>query len=150
MEIKPQYSANTKQRVVVEVTPEMVQADLNRGLQEDEILAQGRHVFRRGNFLRRHTTSNTTGITTPKVRISINLDSDILEYFKQRASDPDAAPYQTQINNALRTFLHSEQNTQAAASSLPSTLIQSLLADPQFIDAVARRVSEQKPDYLTK
>jgi uncharacterized protein (DUF4415 family) len=34
-----------------------------------------------------------------KVRITINLDADVLEYFKQRAAAPHSAPYQTQIND---------------------------------------------------
>src|SRR5262245_45430307 len=37
-----------------------------------------------------------------KVRINIMLDDDIIEYFKRRAALPNAAPYQTQINQALR------------------------------------------------
>ena len=37
-----------------------------------------------------------------KVRINIMLDDDIIEFFKQRAALPNSAPYQTQINQALR------------------------------------------------
>jgi uncharacterized protein (DUF4415 family) len=40
-----------------------------------------------------------------KVRINIMLDEDIIEYFKQRAALPNAAPYQTQINQALREVI---------------------------------------------
>ncbi len=40
-----------------------------------------------------------------KLRINIMLDEDIVEYFKQRAALPNAAPYQTQINQILRELI---------------------------------------------
>jgi uncharacterized protein (DUF4415 family) len=40
-----------------------------------------------------------------KVRVSINLDADILEYFKDRTGAPDVVSYQTQINNELRCVM---------------------------------------------
>jgi len=40
-----------------------------------------------------------------KARINIMLDEDIIEYFKGRAALPNAAPYQTQINQALRELI---------------------------------------------
>lgn len=49
-----------------------------------------------------------SGDTDPrncKVRVTMYLDADIVEHFKQRATDPDAAGYQTQINNALRKIV---------------------------------------------
>lgn len=40
-----------------------------------------------------------------KLRINIMLDEDIIEHFKRRAARPNAAPYQTQINQALREII---------------------------------------------
>ena len=40
-----------------------------------------------------------------KLRINIMLDEDIIEHFKRLASCPNAAPYQTQINQVLREFI---------------------------------------------
>lgn len=40
-----------------------------------------------------------------KVKITINIDADILEYFKQRAAPPHSAPYQTRINNEPRNLM---------------------------------------------
>jgi len=51
------------------------------------------------------------GATNPencKVEISLNLDSDVLEYFRARADAPNAAPYQTQINNELRRIMEND------------------------------------------
>lgn len=51
------------------------------------------------------------GATSPKnckVKVTMYIDDDVLEYFKNRAEQPNAAPYQTQINNELRKVRESE------------------------------------------
>jgi len=40
-----------------------------------------------------------------KIRITIALDRDIVEYYKMEANEPGSLPYQTQINQALRMLL---------------------------------------------
>lgn len=135
------------QTVIVDVPVEMYQADLAKGLQADETLQTGRHTFRRGGFLQRHGEAALTVQPQPnKVRISINLDADVLEYFKGRAALPNAAPYQTQINSALRAVMEQEQ--QQPQPSLVS-YVDALLADQRSIDAVARRVAERSVFYET-
>jgi hypothetical protein len=42
------------QEIVVEVSKEEYQVDLASGLQEDEVLKPGCHLFKRGGFLTRH------------------------------------------------------------------------------------------------
>lgn len=59
--------------IIVEVTEEEYQADLDNGLHEDEVLKPGTHTFKRGGFLARHNMSEQTS-SSAKVRISINLD----------------------------------------------------------------------------
>ncbi len=44
-----------------------------------------------------------------KVRITIRLDADIVEYFKQEVHKAGGGNYQTLINNALREFLNKKQ-----------------------------------------
>ena len=44
-----------------------------------------------------------------KVRVSIKLDADILEYFEERASKSGAPSFQAQINQALRDIMDREQ-----------------------------------------
>jgi uncharacterized protein (DUF4415 family) len=48
-----------------------------------------------------------TDLKNCKVKISMYLDGDILEYFRKRAEQPNSAPYQTQINNELRNIMES-------------------------------------------
>lgn len=66
-----------------------------------------------------------------KVRIKINLDADVIEYFKQRAESPTSAPYQTQINAELRKIMETDNSPESL-----DTTAQSLLQNRQFISAL--------------
>ena len=43
-----------------------------------------------------------------KIRITIRLDGDIIEYFKKRVHDAGGGNYQTLLNDALRNYIQSE------------------------------------------
>lgn len=66
-----------------------------------------------------------------KVHISIKLDADILEYFKEQARRPGAVPYQTQINQVLRDAIGRDRD------AVPG---EALLLDDRFVEALAERV----------
>jgi len=120
--------------VTIEIAPEDYARDRELGLSDEETLKPGRHTLRRGGFRKRHPEFKGAD-TTPrnvKVRISILLDLDVLNFFKERAAQPNAAPYQTQINNELRAVM--ERRSPYA----------SLVADDQFIEAIAERVAEKR------
>jgi uncharacterized protein (DUF4415 family) len=81
---------------------------------------------------RRHITeAGEAKLSDCKVRVTMYLDADVLEYFKGRAALPNAAPYQTQINGELREIM--ERGGEGAPYS-------SLVDDDRFIAAVADRV----------
>ena len=85
---------------------------------------------------RRHFAKpGETNLSECKVRLTMYLDADVLEYFKERAAHPHAAPYQTQINAELRAVM--ERGGNGAPYS-------SLVADDRFIAAVAERVHESR------
>jgi uncharacterized protein (DUF4415 family) len=76
-----------------------------------------------------------------KLRINIMLDEDIIEYFKQRAALPNAAPYQTQINQALREIISGKR-----LSALPLDDQSEVMAE-RIAEKVAsrlRRVEKKK------
>ncbi len=85
---------------------------------------------------RRVATSEDLKPRNTKVKISMYVDLDILSEFKQRAEGPNAAPYQTHINNALRAFL-------AGSESQPD--YSALIKDDRFIEAIAKRVAAKQP-----
>lgn len=69
-----------------------------------------------------------------KLRINIMLDEDIVEYFKQRATLPNTAPYQTQINQVLRELILGKR-----LSTVP--------LDDQS-EALAERIAEKVASHL--
>jgi uncharacterized protein (DUF4415 family) len=83
----------------------------------------------RGAFLAK---AGETEARNTKVRISILIDLDVLNFFKERAAKAGAPAYQTQINQVLRAQMQGTEATDA----------KSLAQDDRFIRAVARRVKE--------
>lgn len=49
------------------------------------------------------------GMSTGKERITIRLDKDILDWFKQQVDDQGGGNYQTLINQVLREYVFSHQ-----------------------------------------
>lgn len=86
---------------------------------------------------RQHPQPGQMTLRDCKVKITINLDADVLEFFKARAAMPDAAPYQTQINNELRRVI--ERQSQSSETSIDYS---ALVNDKNFIEAVARRLAQ--------
>jgi uncharacterized protein (DUF4415 family) len=43
-----------------------------------------------------------------KIRITIRLDGDIIEYFKKQVHDAGGGNYQTLLNDTLRNYIQSE------------------------------------------
>jgi uncharacterized protein (DUF4415 family) len=73
-----------------------------------------------------------TDLKNVKVRVTLYLDGDVVECFKRRASEPNAAPYQTQINSELRRIMEAEPPR-----------YQDLLESDAFISAVAERLARR-------
>ena len=82
------------------VTEAEYNEDLAQGLTDEETLKPGTYKVRRSRFINKKKEA--------KAKISLYLDNDVLEYFRQRAEAPNAAPYQTQINNELRRIMEND------------------------------------------
>ena len=87
------------------VTEEEYRKGLAKGWTDDDMLKPGTYKVRRSRFIAKPRGG--------KVKISLYIDSDILEYFRQRAEAPHAAPYQTQINGELRKIMESDSKGNA-------------------------------------
>lgn len=46
-----------------------------------------------------------------KTRVTIRLDDDILDWFRQQVDDAGGGNYQTLINEALRSFMNRKQES---------------------------------------
>lgn len=142
--------------VYLDVTEEQYQKMRAKGIDEEALLKPGRHKFVRGLFKQMHPDYSPQ---KAKVRISIHLDADVLAHFRARAAQPHAAPYQTQINNELRTIMEREvaaraANKASAKSAAKATRspadYSALLDDPKFIAAVAERVRQAPQSRKTR
>ena len=75
------------EEVMIDVTEEEYLAEFASGLQEDEVLKPGQHQFKRGGFLARHGIKPQDAATIhAQVCVVLNLDSDVLTYFEQKAA----------------------------------------------------------------
>ena len=108
------------------VTEEEYRTELAQGLTEDEVMKPGTYKVRRSPWSEKLKNTN-------KVKVSIYLDEVVVEYFRQRAESPDAAPYQTQINNELRRSMEADTNGKAKLDS-------SILDDTEFLRALKEKL----------
>ena len=127
--------ARTNDEITVEVTQAQYDAKRARGLDDDEVLHPGKHKFVRGGFLKRHPELDPQN-PNRKQRITIWLDTDIIEHFKQQSAQRNAPAYQTQINQALRTIVDAAV-PQLKEASQPVTL------EPAVIKAIATEIASQ-------
>lgn len=125
---------------ILEITQEQYDDALARGLTSDETLPPGRHRFVRGGFLKRMgITREELAAATIQISVKLPLDDDVFNHFKQRAADSGAESFQTYINQALRRAMESEREAGDALAPVK----QQLLADRQFIGAVAAQIAAQ-------
>ena len=80
--------------------------------------------------------------TTNKIRITIALDKEVIDYFKTEAKHPGAFPYQTQINQALRKLI---DNWHELNHDNVDEFKNALLNDTTFIQKLAKKLSQRKP-----
>ena len=85
----------------------------------------------RGSF---KAKPNATKLENCKVKISLYVDADILEYFRNRAEAPHAAPYQTQINNELRRTMEND------AAQANGNLENDILNNKAFLRALKEKL----------
>jgi uncharacterized protein (DUF4415 family) len=71
---------------------------LAKGWTDEDMLRPGTYKVRRSKWPEKLKKAK-------KIKVSIYLDDDIVEHFRIRAEQPNAAPYQTQINNELRKVM---------------------------------------------
>lgn len=95
----------TDKELTYVVTEEEYQEGLAKGWDDDDMLKPGVYKVRRSPWAKKLRESRAN-----KTKVSIYLDNDVVEYFRDRAAQPNAAPYQTQINNELRKIMENGSN----------------------------------------
>lgn len=108
------------------VTEEEYRAELASGLTEDEVMKPGTYKVRRSPWAEKLKNAG-------KVKITIYLDGEVVEYFRVRAEQPNAAPYQTQINSELRKIMENSSGNAA-------TVEEDLLKNEKFLRALKKKL----------
>jgi uncharacterized protein (DUF4415 family) len=112
------------------VTEEEFREELASGLSDDEVMKPGTYKVMRNRF---KSKPGDTDLRNCKVKITTYLDADIVKYFKERAEQPNAAPYQTQINNELRKVMENGSTETAAVE-------REILNDKKFLQALKKKL----------
>jgi uncharacterized protein (DUF4415 family) len=110
----------------VEYTKADIDELRNEGYTDEELPKIGVHTFQRA----RHITPRNE----QKIKMTAYIDGDILDFFKERAKQPDASPYQTQINQVLRQYVAN------ATQSKDEVVTVSMLENPAFLSALAEKL----------
>ena len=101
---------------------------LAKGWTDEDMLKPGTYKVRRSPWAEKLKK-------TTKIKVSIYLDEVVVEHFRMRAESPNAAPYQTQINNELRKIMEADANGVAK-------LEPSILEDKEFLRALKEKLEK--------
>ena len=93
--------STTDKKMTVKVTEKEYRDELAKGFTDDEVLKPGKYKVERSPWAEKLKKAR-------KIKVSIYLDSDVVHYFQIRAGQPNAAPYQTQINGELRRIMEND------------------------------------------
>jgi|SRR5690606_13200108 len=107
-------------------TEEAYKEGLAKGWTDEDMLKPGTYKARRSPWAEKLKNAK-------KVKVSIYLDGDVVTYFRERAEQPNAAPYQTQINNELRKIME-------GGSADAPTLEKAMLNDKKFLKALKKKL----------
>ncbi len=110
---------------IFEMTQEEYDKGVAKGWDKDDMLSVGTHKFRPSRWAEKLKNAG-------KVKITMYLDSDVIEHFRERAEQPNAAPYQTQINNELRNVMESSGDTKSVERNI--------LNDKGFLKALKKKL----------
>ena len=110
----------------VEYTEQDIQEMREQGVAEDELPEVGVHQFRRSKFITKRGDQ--------KIKVSIYLDADLIDFYTEQAENSSAADLQTQINNELRRAIGREKEKPDEVVTLK------MLENPKFLSSLAEKL----------
>lgn len=121
----------TDKNLTYTVTEEKYKEGLEKGWTDEDMPRPGTYTVRRAKHINKKAVQ--------KQKVTINLDSDVLEFYKDRAAQKGTPPYQTQINNELRRAMEN-----AAQKNEDEYVTVSMLENPEFLAALASKIKKVK------
>ena len=119
---------NSEERIL-DVTQEEYDEAMAKGWTDDDISKPGKHIFRR--------RTRSVNPREAKIKMTMFIDFDVLQHFKKRAETPNAAPYQTQINQELRAIM--ERDLEEKTEKLDE-VAEKIVNNPIFLNAISERL----------
>jgi len=126
--MKKQETNTTSQTFEVEYTEADLEEMREQGVSEEDMPRAGVHKFRRA----RHIVPRNQ----QKLKVTIMLDADILDFYKERAAEQGNLPYQTQINHELRKAMERAKRPKSEAVTLE------MLENPAFLSELADKLKK--------
>ncbi len=114
---------------VLETTQEQYDEMMARGIDEEAIPSVGKHIFRR--------RTRQINPRDAKIKTTMFIDGDILQHFRRRAEEPNAAEFQAQINQELRAAMERDL---AEEESKLDEVAKKLLNNPNFLEAISEKL----------
>ncbi len=124
---KPETDSTSK-TLEVEYTENDIQEMRDQGVSEEDLPSLGKHTFRRSRFITKRSEQ--------KIKVTIMLDADILDFYKEQAAKAGNLPYQTQINRELRKAMEKSRNPKSQVVTME------MLENPAFLSDLAKRLKK--------
>ncbi len=126
--MKNQETSTTDKEFEVEYTETDIQEMRENGYSEDDLPSVGKHTFRPA----RHIVARKE----QKIKVTIMLDADVLDFYKEQAAKAGNLPYQTQINRQLRKAMEKSQNPKSRVVTME------MLENPAFLAELATKLKK--------
>ncbi len=114
---------------ILETTQEDYDEMKARGIDEEAIPSVGKHIFRR--------RTRKINLRDAKIKTTVFIDGDILQHFRRRAEQSNAAEFQAQINQELRTAMERDL---ANEENKLDEVAEKLLSNPNFLQAISEKL----------
>lgn len=126
--MKKQETNSTDKSFEVEYTEQDIEEMRQKGVSEEDLPSVGKHTFRRSRFITKRSEQ--------KLKVTIMLDADILDFYKERAAKQGNLPYQTQINRELRRAMEKAKQPKSEVVTLE------MLENPAFLSDLAKKLKK--------
>jgi uncharacterized protein (DUF4415 family) len=124
--MKKQEMSSTSKSFEFEYTEADVQEMRKKGVSEEDLPNIGKHAIRHSRFITKRSEQ--------KLKVTILLDADIIDFYKEQAAKLGNLPYQTQINQELRKVMEIAKKPKSEVVTIE------MLENPQFLANLARKL----------
>ena len=126
--MKKQETNSTSKTIEVEYTEADVNEMRKKGVSEIDLPKVGKHTIRPSRFITKRNEQ--------KIKVTILLDADVLDFYREQAAKIGNLPYQTQINQELR------QSMERAKHPKDKVVTVEMLENPMFLADLANKLKK--------